>query len=348
MSSEATGAVSFSRLVKVLLPILAIAFLANYMVSGLEEKAKVEGQNTMLSRLLGKTMQAPSSTITFVDSDGDLLCDTPADAAAPEKLTFAYIASKTDPDTAEIWKDLTDKLAEATELEVEFVGYSTLDEQLSAMADGELHITGLGTGAVPTAAKYAGYCPVCTFGKEDGSFGYTMKLIVPADSKVEKPSGLSGKRVVFTSPDSNSGFKAALIYLMNEQNLLPERDYEFGWSYDHVTSIKDISTGEYEAASVASDILQRVTTDGEVAEEAYKIIYESERFPAASIGFSHSLPDDLKEKIKVALLEFDWADSSVAEKYGAGGAEKFVAVSFKDDWANIRRIDDAVNEAKSK
>ncbi len=347
MSEEATGAISFSRLIKVLLPILAIAFLANYMVSGLEEKAKLEGESTMLSRLLGKTMQAPSDSIEFVDSDGDLLCDTPSDASAPEKLTFAYIASNTDPDTTEVWKDLTDKLAEATDLEVEFVSYATLDEQLSAMSKGELHVAGLSTGSVPTAAKHAGYWPVCTFGKADGSFGYTMKLIVPADSSVEKPEGLDGKRVVFTSPNSNSGFKAALIFLMKEHDLLPERDYQLSWSYDHVTSIKAIAAGEYDAASVASDILQRVTADGEVSEDAYQVIYESERFPAASLGLAHSLPDDLKEKIKAALLEFDWTDSSVAEKYGAGGAEKFVPVSYKDDWANIRRIDDAVNEAKS-
>ena len=348
MSEVATGAVSFSRLIKVLLPILAIAFLANYMVSGLEEKAKLEGESTTLSQLLVNTMKAPSETIEFVDADGDLLCDTPDDTTRPEKLTFSYIATNTDPDTAEIWKDLTDKLAEATDLEVDFVSYSTLDEELSAMAKGELHIAGLSTGAVPIATKYVGYWPICTFGRMDGSFGYKMNLIVPSDSTINKPEEIQGKQLVFTSPNSNSGFKAAFIYLMHEHNLLPLRDYEFSWTLDHVVPIKGVASGEYEAASVASDILQRLTSDGTVSKESYRVIYESERFPAASLGLSHALSEDLKEKIKTVLLEFDWSDSSVADKYEASGAEKFVPVNYKDDWANIRRIDTAIEQARNK
>lgn len=345
--SESSSAFSFGRLFKAILPILAVAVLVNFVFSNYEQTAKQNLENDMLSRLLGDTLKAPSTTIPFTDEDGDLLSDPAADTTAPEKLVFTYIASAESAEDASTWKDLTDALAEATELPVEFVAYATLDEQLTAMAKGELHLAGLSTGSVPTGVEYAGFHPICTFGSEDGSFGYTMKLIAPAKQAVESLDALAGKKILFTSPNSNSGFKAALIHLMAEEKLLPERDYEWSFTFNHETSIKNIAEATHDAAAVASDILERMTNDGEVAEADFAVLYESERFPPATLGLSNQLPEELRTKLAETLLAFDWAGTSVEEKYGSSGATQFVSVNYKDDWANIRRIDEAVRQTKT-
>ena len=47
--------------------------------------------------------------------------------------------------------------------------------------------------------------------------------------------------MTFVRPRSNSGCTAALVMLMKEHDLQPERDYTWGFSYGHETSIKGIA-----------------------------------------------------------------------------------------------------------
>lgn len=346
--SEPTDGFSLARLLKVLLPILAVALAVRYTLPGYEKAAQEQLEATMLAKLLGSEALAPAETIDFVDKDGDLLCDAPAEDACvtPEKLVFSYVGPPEQSDEAESWADVMTALGEATGLPVEYVHYKSVGEQLTAMATGELHIVGLNTGAIPAAVKGSGFHPVCTLGKKDGSFGYTMKLLVPSEGGATEAKELAGKRVAFTTPDSNSGFKAALIYLMTKEELRPERDYEWGFTFGHETSVKGLIAGDHEAAPVASDILERMVNDGEVDATKFKVLYESERFPPVTIGYAYNLAPELREQITETLLGFDWEGTSVESKYGSSGVTAFAPVNYKDDWANIRRINVAVKEAR--
>ncbi|QDT67950.1 ABC transporter, phosphonate, periplasmic substrate-binding protein [Planctomycetes bacterium MalM25] len=345
--SEDTGAISFARLLKVLIPVALIALAVRYTLPSFEQAAQQELESNMLEKLLGESYAPPAEGVEFTDSDGDLLCDFPADdqCVTPEKLVFTYVGGPEEVDESQTWADLLTALGEATGLPVEYQHYGSLNDQLAAMTAGELHLAGLNTGAVPAAVKGAGFRPVCTLGNEDGSFGYTMKLL--AGKAAKDSDQLAGKRFAFTTPDSNSGFKAALIYLMDEKGLLPERDYQWGFTFDHETSVKGLVAGDHDVAPVASDILQRMVSDGEVGEDAYTVVYESERFPPATIGYAHNLAPQLREKITEALTGFAWAGTSVEAKYGSSGVTAFVPVNYKDDWANIRRINEAVAGAKT-
>lgn len=298
----------------------------------------------MLTKLLGSNVVEPDQVIDFVDSDGDLIRDFPVDdeTIRPEKLIFTYVGGPTEIDETETWADLTTAISEATGLPVEYQHYKGVSAQLEAMIAGELHIAGLNTGAVPLAVRAAGFQPVGTLGKTDGSFGYTMKLLVPAAASTDLAT-LAGKRVAFTTPTSNSGFKAALIYLMDEGDLRPERDYKWGFTFGHETSVNALLKGDYDAAPVASDIFDRMVNDGEVDPEKLQVLYESERFPPATIGYVYNLAPELREQIAQTLLGFAWKGTSVEAKYGSSGAEAFVPVNYKDDWANIRRINEAVS-----
>ncbi len=180
--------------------------------------------------------------------------------------------------------------------------------------------------------------------------GYTMKIIAPAGSKIKSaedltPSTGTRPRVTFTSPDSNSGFKAALVMLMEQRELFPERDYDWGFSLGHDTSINTIVAKEADLAPVASDVLEGMIAQGKVAKDAFVTVYESERFPPAVLGYACNLKPELRTAIREALLAFDWTGTSVANEYATAGNAKLVPVNYKDDWANTRRIDDIVRRA---
>jgi phosphonate transport system substrate-binding protein len=188
--------------------------------------------------------------------------------------------------------------------------------------------------------------PLCALGKADGSFGYVMELLVPAGSSIKDPSQIKGHKVTFTRLDSNSGCKAPLVLLKEKYNLLPERDYQWGFSLGHEDSIKRVAAKELEVVPVASDILARMVENKEVDPSAFVSIYKSERFPPATIGYAYNLAPELRDGIRETFLKFDWKGTGLAKQFGPEGKEKFVSVNYKDDWANTRRIDQVIAEAR--
>ncbi|MGI9455515.1 MAG: phosphate/phosphite/phosphonate ABC transporter substrate-binding protein [Aeoliella sp.] len=339
-----------ARVLKVAVPIvIALVAGAWALQTYLPSSAQHELEASQLSRLLGNVARTPADLIKFVDADGDMLADFPAEAEciAPEKLVFAYVASENPGNDAATWAPLLEALAELAEMPTEFTHFKSVDEQLEALATGELHVTAFNTGSVPLAVTAGGFIPVSTFG-HDGDFAYKMKLLVPAASPLKQLSDLKGEnkyKITFVRPNSNSGFKAALVLLL-EQDILPERDYSYGFSMGHDTSASDVADGKTDAAPVASDLFDRMVAGGEIDPEKVRTLYESERFPPVAIGYGHNLPPQLREAITKLLTEFDWQGTPLIDSYGASGATGFVAVNYKDDWANIRRIDTAIEDAR--
>lgn len=317
--------------------------------SYLPSVAREQFQSSELSRLLGKSTDTQEQLEGWSDIDGDLLPDAPADAdcVSPGKIVFSYVASRDDETPEDSWRPFLDSLTEATQREIEYQHYSSVDEQVEALAGGQLHVTAMNTGAVPMAVNRAGFIPVSTFGTEN-SFGYTMNLLVKADSPIKKVQDLRDKKITFVRPNSNSGFKAALAYLMDEHNMLPERDYQYGFSMGHDTSVTEVISGQTDAAPVASDLFDRMVRDGKVKADEVRVVYQSEVFPPVALGYVYNLDPSLRSAIAEQLIEFDWSDTPLQQTYSSPTVDRFVPVDYKVDWANIRRIDDAIEKARGR
>ncbi len=288
--------------------------------------------------------------MTHPDKDGDLVADSPDDpqkCIKPDVLLFSFVASETDTVPESAWKELLAALKQKTGHEVKYVHYNTADEQLAALNKGELHIAGLNTGLVPVAVQRDGFVPLCTFGHDDGTYGYTMQVIVPADSPIKKLADLKGHKITFTRADSNSGCKALLMLLKDKENMQPERDYDWGFSTDHDLSVKGVASKQYEAAPVASDILQRMEEKGEVEDKAVRKVYESDRFPPATIGYVYNLSPEIRTAIRETLVGFNLKGTGLQGQMGAD-ATKLVPVDYKKDWESARRIDQLAAEARTK
>jgi phosphonate transport system substrate-binding protein len=286
--------------------------------------------------------------LAFPDADNDLVADPPTDPAKlikPNELVFSYVATEEKPVPDETWKELIAAIEAKTGTKVKIAHYTKVDDQMADLQKGALHIVGLNTGLVPNAVAREGFVPLCALGKADGSFGYTMQFLVPAGSPIKNLAQIKGHKVTFTRPDSNSGCKAPLVVL-KESNLLPERDYTWGFSLGHEDSIKRVCAKELEVVPVASDILQRMVENKEVDPKAYVSIYTSERFPPATIGYAYNLAPELVNGIRDTLLAFDWKGTGLEKQFGPEGKDKFVKVNYKDDWANARRIDQVIAEAR--
>ena len=211
--------------------------------------------------------------------------------------------------------------------------------QYEAMRSGRLHIAGVNTGGNPIAVSCAGFVPFAMMASADGSFGYEMEIIVPADSDIKSVADIKGRSMAFTSPTSNSGFKAPSAILKSEFGMLPDRDFKAAYSGKHDNSIMGVANKDYEAASIANSVLTRMIDRGVVDKSKIRTIYRSQTFPTTGYGHAHNLDPTLVAKIKQAFFSFQWEGSDLKKEFKK--EDRFISIHHKSDWDIIRKIDKA-------
>ncbi|MEN9224203.1 MAG: phosphate/phosphite/phosphonate ABC transporter substrate-binding protein [Thermostichus sp. DRC_bins_24] len=310
--------------------------------------ATVAGASVALSGLVHAQAQdcprPPQMDARFCDRDGDLIADVPEDPSEwvnPDTLVFAYTPVEDPATYAELWSDFLDHLAEVTGKEIEFFGVQSNAAQLEAMRAGRLHVTGFNTGSVPLAVNAVGFRPFAMMAAKDGRFGYRMEIIVPADSDIDSLDDLKGKTVAFTSPTSNSGYKAPTALLEAEVGLT-EDDYESTFSGNHENSILGVANKDYDAAAIADQVRRRVESRGAIDPSDLRVIYESEIFPTTGYGVVYNLHPEVAKKVEEAFFTFDWTGTKLAEEFGKSDPpqETFIPITYKQYWEVIRQIDE--------
>jgi len=178
-------------------------------------------------------------------------------------------------------------------------------------------------------------------GREDGTFGYEMEILTYPGSGIEKVEDIKGSQLAFTSPTSNSGFKAPSAILKAEYDMIPDRDFEAVFSGKHDNSILGVANKDYKAASIANSVLSRMILRDVVAADQFVSIYKSQTFPTTGYGTVYNLHPDLQEKIKEAFFGFEWEGTSLQEEFSKSGEGQFLPQTYQVFWEVIRTIDTA-------
>jgi phosphonate transport system substrate-binding protein len=281
----------------------------------------------------------------FTDADGDLVADIPTDASQlvdPDTLIFAYTPVEDPSVYAEVWEGFIEHMEEVTGKEVQFFPVQSNAAQLEAMRAGRLHIAGFNTGSNPIAVACAGFRPFAMMAAEDGSFGYEMEIISYPGSGVETVEDIKGKKLAFTQETSNSGFKAPSALLGSEFGMEAGTDYEPVFSGSHDTSVIGVANKDYPAAAIANEVMHRMFERDVVQEDQIVTVYKSQTFPTTGYGVVYNLEPELQDKIKEAFFSFAWEGTALQEEFSEAGMDKFIEITFEDDWSVIRQIDDAM------
>ena len=212
--------------------------------------------------------------------------------------------------------------------------------QIEAMRSGRLHIAGFNTGSNPVAVSCSGFAPFASMSKGGKIVGYEMEILVPADSPIKTPADIKGRSMAFTSPTSNSGFKAPSALLKTEFGLVAEKDFKPTFSGKHDNSILGVAHNDYEAAAIANSVLARMLDRGVVKADQFRSIYKSQTFPTTGYGLAYDLDPKLAAKIQQAFFTFDWNGTTLQKEFGEQ-ADGFVRIVHKFDWDVIRKIDAA-------
>lgn len=332
---------SATKLLIIIVALIAVAAIA-YSFGKDRIAAEATPDTERYKKIMGM-VDAPPLTLAegYTDGNDDLVADLPSDVSQiidPETLVFTYIAEVAPEGDEAVWADFVAALSKATGRPVEHKLFKSREDQLAAMKNGELHISGMNTGAVPSAVNEAGFVPAFSPAAGGESLSYNMVFIAPAASGLTSPSDIAGNTLTLTDPSSNSGFKAPLVLLSSDYGLEIEADYQSINSFSHEASIKGIADGKFAVAATASDILERMIADGEVQDGRIKIIGESSPYPVAVLGYAHNLTPDLQDAIRRAFAEFVVTDSSVAAEYSDSSVDGFTEIDYKEDFSEIRVV----------
>jgi phosphonate transport system substrate-binding protein len=281
--------------------------------------------------------------VMFCDEDGDLVADAPTDPSEwvdPDTLVFAYTPVEDPAIYEDIWDPFLEHLAEVTGRNVRFFAVQSNSAQVEAMRSGRLHIAGFSTGPTPFAVNLAGAVPFALMGSDEGQFGYTLQVYVRAESDIETMEDLAGRRVAHTAPTSNSGHQAPEA-LFPSLGVTPGEDYEILFSGSHDNSLLGVVAGDYDAAPVASEVVERMAARGLYDPGELRIIYETDAFPTTSYNYVYNLHPDLIEKIREAFFTFDFEGTALGEEFE--GVSKFIPINYLEHWSVIRQIQEFNN-----
>lgn len=277
----------------------------------------------------------------YCDEDGDLLADRPKDPKSwqnPATLVFSYTPVE-DPAVYEnVFADFMGHLAKITGKRIRWFPAESYAAQVEAMRSGRLHIAGVASGPTPFAVNLAGFVPVVAMQRADGSVGYTLQLITHHDSPIKAIADLKGKRVAHVAPSSNSGDIAPRA-LFKAMGIEPGKDYQVLYSGKHDNSIMGVVNKDYDAAPVASTVVERMQARGMFKPGTLRIVYESTPFPRTAFGVAHNLTPELQAKIKEAFVTFDFKKSKLASEFK--DIERFGPIVYKDHWRDVRTIQKA-------
>ncbi len=274
----------------------------------------------------------------YCDNDGDLVADTPTDASKwldPDTLIFSYTPVE-DPSVYEnVFEGFMDYLRAKTGKQVKWYGAESYAAQIEAMRSGRLHVAGISTGPTVFGVNLGGYVPFAIMGKGGEIFGYKLQVITHKDTDIKEIKDMKGRKIAHVTPTSNSGNQAPRAYF-KEMGVVPDKDYEVLYSGKHDNSIMGVVNRDYDAAPIASSVLDRMIMKGMLKREDLRIIWESETFPTTSYGYVYNLKPDLAKKVVDAFLTFDWKGTALFGEFKP--RDGFVPITFKKHWRPIRLI----------
>jgi phosphonate transport system substrate-binding protein len=283
----------------------------------------------------------------YADTNGDMVADAPTDAkdwADPATLVFAYTPVEDPAVYAKVWQGFLDHLTKVTGKKVVFFPVQSNAAQLEAMRAGRLHVAGFNTGSNPIAVACAGFVPFTMMASKDDKFGYEMEIITYPGSGIDKVEDIKGKKLAFTAETSNSGYKAPSALLREQFKLEAGKDFEPVFSGKHDNSVLGVANKDYPAAAIANSVLYRMIARNVIKADQVKTIYKSQTFPTTGYGYVYNLKPELAAKVKEAFSSFNWDGSALLNEFKntEPPQEKFIPITFKEHWAVVRRIDQAL------
>ncbi|MDH3693069.1 MAG: phosphate/phosphite/phosphonate ABC transporter substrate-binding protein [Gammaproteobacteria bacterium] len=269
----------------------------------------------------------------------------------PEALTFAIIPTEETVAELELYKPVTDRMAELTGKKIEFFMPTSYASVVEGMLSDFVDVAVLGPYSYviandkdPKIEVFATYAKKPGHLQEEGP-GYKGVLVSKKGSKFDSIESLKGAVIGLTDPGSTSGNLVPRVVF--SQKINDDIDNYFSkvvYTGSHELSTVAVAQGKVDAAFVASHRFDNVVTKGEVNFEDFNFLWSSPAIPQDPFVYRNTLCDDIKEKVRETFLGLK--DQAEAKAFLDNVKSNTFVSMTSEDYDVIRDLKKAKDAAK--
>lgn len=259
------------------------------------------------------------------------------------ELTLGVIPAENASGTVDRWTPLTAYLTKELGVPVKLRVANDYAAVIEGQRAGNIQIAFYGPAsfarAVMTGVKLE---PLVNQKHETGASGYYSVIYVRSDSPYKSIEDLKGKNLAFVDPNSTSGNQAPRFFLHKAGH---DVDKFFGKTFyagSHENAVLALAQGTADAAanlwnSETDTTVTRMAAKGmknpdgsPLKQSDFRVVFKSEFLPEGPFAVLASLPDDLKQRIRQAFIEFPTKDKAAFDKLSDGKDLGLTPVTLKD------------------
>ena len=275
-------------------------------------------------------------------------------AKYPE-LVFAIIPSENASGVTERYTPFVQYLAKELGTKVTLRIANDYAAIIEGQRTGNIHIASYGPSSF-ARARMTG-AKVDAFAIEtnlDGTKGYHSVFYVKKDSPYQKVEDLKGKNLGLVDPNSTSGNNVPR-FALNGMKIEPESFFlKVVYTGSHENAIIALQQGTVDVAAnwwndEQESNLQRMARKNMAKADDFRIIYKSEQIVNSPMAYLTDMPEDLKAKIRDAVLNLATKDKAAFDKIYEGKQGPLVAVDNKayDPIIELNKFVDDLRKKKS-
>lgn len=237
---------------------------------------------------------------SVVDFERVVQAEKPSPASRGPVLKVAVAAMISPKETFTSYRDLLSYIGRKIGRETEFIQRKTYREVDELLGMGRIDIGFICSG--PYAAGREKYkMDLLAVPEVQGAHDYKCYLIVKDDG-IRTLEDLKGRVFAFTDPESNTGNLVPSYWL----SMIQERpDSFFGkilYTHSHDNSIKAVSRGLVDGASVNSLIWDHYHRTDPAFTSTTRVIRQSQPYPIPPVVASRHLSQEVKDEVRRLLL----------------------------------------------
>jgi phosphonate transport system substrate-binding protein len=254
------------------------------------------------------------------------------------ELTIGISSSENETDAIARTQPYADYLGRELGVKVNIVRGTDYAAVIEAMRSGHVQFASVGPAAYALARKVMGedIAPVAVTLDNDGNLGYYSVIAVRADSPYQTLADIKGKSFAFADPNSASGYAVPSYYLATELGTSADEYFsDVAFSGGHEQSVMALVNGTFEAVAThwrneKAGNIQTMEKKGLIPVGSTRIIWKSPVIPNTPVMMLTTLPQELQDAFKTALMAFPEKDPAGFAIYSNGTSSGYVAAKHED------------------